>query len=904
MRAPGSGGRIAALALAWLAGVASQLHERELLPQGAYVGACAGAVLLFVVAWTCRHALWRGTALAVIGAALAGFSLTGWQASERLRDALRPELEGRDLVVTGVVASLPQAGPGGLRFQFAIDAEARSGAGAGLPQRIALGWYSGFHEDAALTQPQRELRAGQRWRFTVRAAAPAARQPQSEWLRLRAAPLRAGPARHRLRSRRTAAGSARPTGAGYPVERLRQRVRDAIYAKVADRNAAGVLAALAVGDQSAIERSDWDLFRNTGVAHLMSISGLHVTMFAWLAGLLVGALWRRSARHAFSSCGERGALGRLRGGGGLCLLLRLGRALAANGLDAGDRDLAARRSALRWPWLLVLLASAVVVTGLDPWALTQAGFWLIVCGGRPAHGVVARARSAGLSARPPPAGLARLGRGARSHHARRSAHPGHRHHRPGAAHAGVLPAGLGRRLSRQPRRHSGGDPRRHAAGATRHLRRAACGPSARPWFRPSTPCSQRWRRFRARSGSCRQRRSGPRSPAASAPPRSIVMPLPWRAPRVRPGALALALLLPPRELPAEGSFDLYVAAWSRPGHGRAGANVRGARPALRCRTAVFARKRCRPARARAAAALARRREHVDLLMLSHRDLDHVGGAMSVLAVRWKVDALSKLALRGRPSDPRRGEAVGQPLQLPAMALDLGRCRLPAVLRPCHSSTTTDRPLKSKSADVVLCCGSRACVRRSALLAGDIEGATRRSAARPPRRATRCSERRAGVVPRIRTVAAPRRLRAPSSRPCSRRSPIFQAGYRNRSGHPAPARRGALPQPWRGHRRRSPCLRRLQQSACPPARPRRARCERDLRASLLALHRNGRRRLAGIVARTLLPLYPTEAFEWLQLGFLTRCGARAVRSASTTAGYDQLCSASHAAAGDAGARAAR
>jgi competence protein ComEC len=39
-----------------------------------------------------------------------------------------------------------------------------------------------------------------------------------------------------------------------------------------------------IGDQGAIERDDWDLFRNTGVAHLMSISGLHVTMFAWLAG--------------------------------------------------------------------------------------------------------------------------------------------------------------------------------------------------------------------------------------------------------------------------------------------------------------------------------------------------------------------------------------------------------------------------------------------------------------------------------------------------------------------------------------------------------------------------------------------------------------------------------------------
>jgi competence protein ComEC len=58
-----------------------------------------------------------------------------------------------------------------------------------------------------------------------------------------------------------------------------------------------VLAALVVGDQGAIERADWDVFRATGVAHLMSISGLHVTMFAWAAAAgSWAALWRRSGR--------------------------------------------------------------------------------------------------------------------------------------------------------------------------------------------------------------------------------------------------------------------------------------------------------------------------------------------------------------------------------------------------------------------------------------------------------------------------------------------------------------------------------------------------------------------------------------------------------------------------------
>jgi competence protein ComEC len=58
---------------------------------------------------------------------------------------------------------------------------------------------------------------------------------------------------------------------------------------------AAVVAALVTGDQNVIERADWDVFRATGVAHLMSISGLHITMFAWVAAALVGWLWRRSA---------------------------------------------------------------------------------------------------------------------------------------------------------------------------------------------------------------------------------------------------------------------------------------------------------------------------------------------------------------------------------------------------------------------------------------------------------------------------------------------------------------------------------------------------------------------------------------------------------------------------------
>ena len=59
--------------------------------------------------------------------------------------------------------------------------------------------------------------------------------------------------------------------------------------------AAGLFKALALGDQAAISGKQWQLFQDTGVTHLVSISGLHVTLLAGILAWLAQRLWRRSA---------------------------------------------------------------------------------------------------------------------------------------------------------------------------------------------------------------------------------------------------------------------------------------------------------------------------------------------------------------------------------------------------------------------------------------------------------------------------------------------------------------------------------------------------------------------------------------------------------------------------------
>jgi competence protein ComEC len=108
----------------------------------------------------------------------------------------------------------------------------------------------------------------------------------------------------------------------------------------------------------------------------MSISGLHVTMFAWLAGLAIAALWRRSTSAMLLLPAPSAA----RWGG---LAAATAYAFFSGWGVPSQRTIwmlatvtLLQGAGVRWPWLLVLLTSAVVVTAFDPLALTQAGFWL------------------------------------------------------------------------------------------------------------------------------------------------------------------------------------------------------------------------------------------------------------------------------------------------------------------------------------------------------------------------------------------------------------------------------------------------------------------------------------------------------------------------------------------------
>jgi competence protein ComEC len=369
---------VCAAVLAWVAGVALQLHMPALWPPVVVAALATAGAGLLLAAWAARRRRWCLVPLA-LAAAVLGFASTHQRAQLRLDQSLPPSLEGQDLQLVGTVSGLPRESLQGTRFEFTVESAHWRGKPVTVPRRVSLGWWRGIEADALLAAPPQPLRAGQRWAFTARLVRPhGALNPNGfdteRWLFEQG--LRATGSVRDVRGAGTPAARLLDPEAGHPIERTRQAVRDALHRQVADAGAAGVLAALAVGDQAAIERGDWALFRDTGVAHLMSISGLHVTVFAWMAGAAVAALWRRHPRAPLVLPAPQA--GRWAG-----LVLATAYALLAGWGVPAQRTVAMlavvvllRQRGRRWPLPLVLGLAAAVVVGLDPWALLQPGFWL------------------------------------------------------------------------------------------------------------------------------------------------------------------------------------------------------------------------------------------------------------------------------------------------------------------------------------------------------------------------------------------------------------------------------------------------------------------------------------------------------------------------------------------------
>jgi len=349
-------------AAAFLCGVIA-LQSASALPDFSW--GLAGVDLL-AGAWLLRDRRVARALVVLVAGIACGYGYAAWRAELRLADALPFSREGTDIEVVGIVSGLPQPTEASTRFMFEVA------RGAGVPGDISLAWYPDRRGPAV---PR--IAAGERWRFTVRLKRPRGLanphafdfEPWALERGIRATGyVRTASPYQRL--------DARVDGWPYTLHRWRGEIRDAMLERLRDARLRGVLVALAIGDQDAIAPDDWDVFWRTGVGHLMSISGLHITMFAALAGVVVFLAWVRVPVLALAIPARKVAVvaGAI---AALAYTLMTGYAVPAQRTFLMLATVAACVLADRHgSSSRVLALAALVVAAADPWAMLSAGFWL------------------------------------------------------------------------------------------------------------------------------------------------------------------------------------------------------------------------------------------------------------------------------------------------------------------------------------------------------------------------------------------------------------------------------------------------------------------------------------------------------------------------------------------------
>jgi len=224
--------------VAFVAGVCVLQRQAELPSPGAIGLVTAVAALALVVARLVPRAdaAQARALLLIAAAAAAGFAYAATLSALRLADELPFGDEGKDIIVEGVVSSLPARLERGVRFEF--DVERVLTSGVTVPKRVLLGWYSDWPE----------LRPAERWQFAVRLKRPHGVQNPGgfdleAWLLERN--LRAtGSVRTGRRDPAPRLVDPRVDRPGLRVERARHRLRDQLAPMLEGRRYGGVLMAL------------------------------------------------------------------------------------------------------------------------------------------------------------------------------------------------------------------------------------------------------------------------------------------------------------------------------------------------------------------------------------------------------------------------------------------------------------------------------------------------------------------------------------------------------------------------------------------------------------------------------------------------------------------------------------
>ncbi len=356
--------------LAFVGGTAS-VHMLPVIPHWAWsASALTACCLLMAGLLRCRsaHKKWPRKLADLLACFALGAFLAMLRIDLRLQDSLSLDNENQALALRFLVTGLATSDDRGQRFEARVLDRT-----TGIPEVVMLSWYASPRSVA-------EIIPGQVWRGRV-----VLKRPHGS-LNPHGFDYEAYLFERGIRATGSLRGkpellSDRPyAGFGVAVQRIRHHARAVLRPVLRDKRYGPVLIALAMGDQASVDKGDWAIFNRTGITHLVSISGLHVTMLAALAGLSLLGIWKRSSWRG-SHLPERQPA-QIAGAAAALVVAWLYCLLAGWGVPAQRTffmlAIVGGAALLRLPMSgsRVLVLAAVGVTTLDPWAPLAPGFWL------------------------------------------------------------------------------------------------------------------------------------------------------------------------------------------------------------------------------------------------------------------------------------------------------------------------------------------------------------------------------------------------------------------------------------------------------------------------------------------------------------------------------------------------
>jgi len=214
----------------------------------------------------------------IVSACAFGFAWALHFAYSQMSWTLPHESEGKNLLITGYIASIPDQAQFGQTFLFSVKKTNEQS----IKSLIHLTWQNKFVH----------LRAGQEWQFTVRLKKihgtmnPGGFDYEAFALSqgIRANGYIVNKEKNKLLS---------DHWYHYSLDRIRQHVKEKIERNLPVSNTSPWIVALVTGERRGINQENWQVLRNTGTNHLMAIAGLHIGFMASFTFAIVAWCWRR-----------------------------------------------------------------------------------------------------------------------------------------------------------------------------------------------------------------------------------------------------------------------------------------------------------------------------------------------------------------------------------------------------------------------------------------------------------------------------------------------------------------------------------------------------------------------------------------------------------------------------------